>query len=422
MDILVRLLKESTFVTLTEFLIKGISFVIGVLIARTFGAEILGQYAYAVAFVSMFLVYSDFNLGGMIIREIAIDKTKAQLYINNSLLIKIVLSILVIFVTILAVTVINKPENVILLILLFLVYAIIKSFNDFFYAVLKGYEKIKYVLYLRLTESIITLLFFLVLLFLKQTLPVIVSGFILSSSIIFILALNLLRKKFVGISIGKNIKAVRYLARRSFYFGITLIFVTMYFSVDTLMISFLKGDVATGLYAVAFTFFMVAASLIQPLASILYPTLSRKMFESNSCIRKQIKILKRVIYYSNIIILLSVVIVIVYFLFADNIIRLLYGENFIRAAKPFKVLALIIPFWYMRMIVEIIFSSLGKEHIITISMFFGIIINVSLNWFLIPIYAETGAAIASLITMFILSITIYIKLIIFYKSLQSVKC
>ena len=38
----------------------------------------------------------------------------------------------------------------------------------------------------------------------------------------------------------------------------------MYFNVDTLMVSSLKGDVATGLYAVAFTFFMVAISLAQP--------------------------------------------------------------------------------------------------------------------------------------------------------------
>ena len=88
---------------------------------------------------------------------------------------------------------------------------------------------------------------------------------------------------------------------------------------------------------------------------------------------------------------------------ADWLIQVLYGENFQDSAIVLKIYI-----W------TFVFASLGVasshwlvaenlEKYALIRSLLGAILNISLNWYLIPIYGITGAAYATLITQLFVS-------------------
>lgn len=416
MSILKRLVKESFFSITTDIIVKLSGFLISIIIARSFGSEIFGQYAYAISFVAMFVVVADFNTGGMIIREIAINKIKASLCISNSIFFKTALSFTIIVAIFLATIIFNKSLYINLLIYTFSIYMIIRSYNDFFYSILKAYEKIKYAIYLRMIENFLLLTFFGILLYFKKGLIEIILGFIISSAIILLILIEFIKNRFAYFSIRKDKKVLKYLVKKNLPFGFSLILLVMFFNIDTLLVSFLKGYKPAGMYSIAYLFFAASTIIVQPLTAVFYPILSRKLFEYRECLEEQKKLFNKILKYGSLVVLIGVLISIFYIIFANAIVNITYGLEFQRAATSLKVLSLIIPFWYVYMVVGIIFSSLGKQHYCTYILFVGIILNICLNFILIPTYDEIGAAIASLITMIFLSFIITTKLFLMIQS------
>lgn len=416
MNILARITKDSSLSILTEFIGKAIGFFLFLIIARKFGNEIFGQYSYALSFTVIFIAISDFGLTSMIIREIAIKKEKACLYISNALFIKIILSIFTIIIIIIFSNLTNKSSSVNLMIYIITINMLFKSFSDLLYSIPKSYEKIKYVVYLKIVENVFIVLFFTILILLNQTLTIIIFGFACSSLFSFLICTNLIKNKFTSFSIRADRKIIKYLVKKSSPFGISSIFLMMFFNVDTLMVSFIHGNKTTGIYAVSYTLFLASIMFTQPLTSVLFPTLSRKLVEFDNCYEKQKKLVRKVLRYSIIMILVGIIIASIYLFFTDIIIKVLYGKEFIESTESLKILALIVPFWYIYMIIGTIFSSFGKQYIFTYTLFIGIILNVTLNIVLVPIYAEIGAAIASLVTVIIMVILVTLKLILLNKT------
>ena len=413
MNILNRIIKDSSLSLLAEFIGKAATFLIFIIIAREFGKEVFGQYSYALSFVVIFVTISDFGIGVMLTREVAIDKNKASLYISNSLFIKIIFSAVAIIAIFVSTYIINKPIEVNLLIYLLVFYMLFKSFNDFSYAIFKAYEKIKYITYLKIVESILLVSFLSVLILLNQDLITIILSFSISSFIILLVSFSLIRRKFTKFSIRRDKKIVRFLIDKSLPFAVSAIFLVIYFNLDTLMLSFIKGDRVTGIYSASYNLFYASTIFVQPLGSVLYPVLSRKISEFKNNCAKQRKLIDKVLLHSIILVTLGIILTLMYLFFADLIIKILYGQEFVESVESLKILSLIIPFWYVCMVVGTIFTSLGKHYIFTYILSIGIIFNMVLNLILIPVYAEIGAAIASLITTIILMLlsVVIIKLL-----------
>ena len=421
MCILSRIIKDSFLYSASDFLLRIVSFFIPILIAREFGSELFGQYSYALAFTVLFVIFADFNVGGMIIREIAINRTKANLYISNALFIKTVLSFLAIIFVVLSTLLIHKSFSINLFIYLINIYAIIKSFIGFFYSILSAYEKIKYVIYLRIIENMLLVLFFGVLLYFKQTLLIIVIGFILSSILTCLIVIAFIKNKYADFSLKRNVDVLKYLFKKNLPFGLSVVFSVAYFNIDTLMVSYFKGYELTGIYSVAFVFFTSSTILLSPLSSVLLPVLSRKLVEYKDNFQNQYNAINKTLKYSLILVAIGILISLFYIIFADIIIDILYGFEFARSSISLKILAIIIPFWFIYLIIGTIFSALGRQYIYTFSLFIGVILNIFLNLILIPVYSEVGAAIASLITMIFLSSFITIKFYLMVLSKENNK-
>jgi O-antigen/teichoic acid export membrane protein len=109
-----------------------------------------------------------------------------------------------------------------------------------------------------------------------------------------------------------------------------------------------------------------------------------------------------------VIMVLSSAMILGLFFTADKFIVLLYGNSYTNSSKVLlilSVLLLISPIGYL--LGSRVLLAVGKENLMAVCVAIGAIVNVITNWFLIPKYAEFGAAYASVVSEFIV-MSIYI--------------
>lgn len=411
-----RMIKDSSLIIGVHLLSKAVGFMIVLFIARAYGSEALGRYAYALSFATIFITVSDFNLSGMLIREIAIDRKNTSLYIGNTLYIKIVLSALAIVAIFIGCIVANRSIDTDILIFAMALYLLLNTFNEFCYSIFKAYEKNGYVITFKIMENAMIIGFLILFTILKLNITLIIAGFAFSSLIMFFVLTRLVRNKLTHFSILRDKNIIRHLVHEAMQFGIALILTIVFFSSNILLLSFMSGDKITGIFSAAQNIFLASTIILQPLSSVLLPTLSRKLSEHGQDRIKRKNLIMKIVNGSAIIFLFGIIITILYLLFSQDIVAILYGKEYLRAARSLDILSLGIPFWFVFITIGTIFSSLGRQAVFTKIIFAGVVINAALSYVLILFYAEIGAAVAFLTVTMLMSAAIYIHIFLYLKN------
>ncbi len=181
--------------------------------------------------------------------------------------------------------------------------------------------------------------------------------------------------------------------------------IELYTVLDSTMLGFLKGDTAVGLYTAAIKVERLINTLIISVGVVLIPRLS--YYASHQEIEK-IMALSTKAY--NFVFLLSVPAAVGLFLLSDEIILLFSGSAFLAAGFTMRLLTpivLLIPFSVLTN--QQIFIPMGFEKLILISTGVGAITNFISNCVLIPLYAENGAAIATVFAETIVAIVCFLN-------------
>ena len=169
--------------------------------------------------------------------------------------------------------------------------------------------------------------------------------------------------------------------------------------VDSIIIGIFKPDAEIGIYNVAIRLAMISSIILGSVNSIVAPKLS---FAYNNNIKKAFaKIVKestRLIFFSTLPILLLLVLF-------PTLLLSIFGEEFINGRNTLLILLIGQAVNAMSGSVGVIMQMTGKEKQFRNILFFALLINISLNLFLIPVHGILGAAIASTISIIFWNIT-----------------
>lgn len=207
-----------------------------------------------------------------------------------------------------------------------------------------------------------------------------------------IIAFTLLSRKF-RLSIRFSIKEWKSLLKNSLPFALVFILMTLYTRMDGVMLERLLDDdaLSAGYYAKGFRL-MDAASMIGYLfAMLLLPMYARLIHE-----KKTVTTLLSTA--AQIQFCITTIITIACWFYGADILNLIYTNVNDEIIRSFKIL--MISFWMMGMsyIYGSLITATGKLKTFNLIFVLGIVINWSLNLWLIPQYMAVGAAIATLIT------------------------
>lgn len=190
--------------------------------------------------------------------------------------------------------------------------------------------------------------------------------------------------------------------------------IELYTVLDSTMLGFLRGDVAVGRYTAAVKVNKMVVSLITSVGVVLLPRFSYYIHQ-----KEYGKIEELVNKAYNFIFLLSIPCAVGLCMISDEIILIFSGSKFVSAGFTMRLLTPIVVVISFSTIVNLhTFVPMGKETWILQSTIVGAVTNFTLNLFLIPRYAENGAAVATVIAEIAVAVVCFWNIGKFYNREQ----
>jgi len=214
---------------------------------------------------------------------------------------------------------------------------------------------------------------------------------LLISCLVFIFYL----RGIFALSIRFSLKETLALIKKTIPYALVLLLMTLYTRLDGVMLERLLDDNAysAGVYARSFRL-LDAANMI----AILFATLMLPMFSKLMNDRIQLKSLVEEV--SRLLFVVCLMVCMVSWFYAKDIMDFIYINNTSEHYLVFKFLLLSFFAMGMSNIFGCLFLASQKLKQINILFFVGILMNLSLNYILIPERGAYGAVVATLVTQF----------------------
>ena len=222
------------------------------------------------------------------------------------------------------------------------------------------------------------------------------------------------RLEIKGISLRQHIKPILILL-------CTNIAIELYSLVDITMLSVFCSDEVVGYYTNATKLVKIIITVVAAIGGTLLPRLSSYYIQGN--VEKCGELVSKT---ANVLFFVFAPCGVGLILLADKIMPMAFGDSFIPATVTLRIAALLIyALGFSNLFGTQVLMTFDKERQLMVCTLIGAFTNVILNSVLIPIYAQNGAAIASVIsellvtvfTIFFARKCIYIK--IYLKDLVS---
>jgi len=399
------MVSEFTKNTLITFITRVITAIFGIIItiiiARTLGPKGQGIYSLAVLLPTTLLLFTIFGLNVSSIFYIGKKKYSPKEVFGQNIIFSFFLSILTILIGLIIVFFFGEKlfpgvEKIYLFLAIFLIP--FNIFFDFVISVLLGMQKIKKYNLLYLFQSFLFLFLVVILISgLKFGITVIILAQIFSFAFIGIF-LFFITKKEVG---GLLLKFNKNYFKDAFSYGVKNylgeIFGFLHYRVDLFLINFFINPIAVGFYYVAVKLAESIIFISQSAATVLFPKVSS---ENDS---KKLKEFTPLVCRN--VLFISFFVALVLFIFSQGIIKLFYSEEFLNSVRPFQILLMATIFIAGWKILGTDISARGKPMLKTYTSGSSVILNIILNIFWIPKYGIVGAAWASLISYFVMFIS-----------------
>jgi O-antigen/teichoic acid export membrane protein len=386
-----RISKNIVALAAAEIVSKALQFVLLVYAARMLGSISFGKFSFALAFSMIAVIFADFGINALLIREIARKKSAAGKYFVNGALAKAAFSTLTFIAAAVLLNLMGYPAITRKVTYIILLFALMSSFTDLLYSVFRAFERMEFDAMLKIARMIILTALGLWVLFNGYGVVAFSLMFLLAEIIVFLIALRIGLARFVKPT-APEAEFARKIAKKAFPFGLAVVFGSIYFYIDSVMLSAMKGDLEVGIYSVAYNIVIALLFIPTIYTNAIYPALSRYYRTSKE---KLIFIYRKSFKYLYIIGLpLSAAL----FLLADKIIALFYTAEYHASTIALKIIGWFVFIKFLNFLTGIVLYSIDRQKQRMVSQGLTAAFNVVLNLLLIPPLGFIGAAIATFAT------------------------
>jgi len=386
--------KNISWLAVTEGISKLLKLVLLIYVARILGATEYGKFSFAFAFIGLFTVFFSLGLPRIIVRELSRDREKEKDF-SSLLSLRILLSfgtLILIFIGSFFIT----PNPLIRTIIWILAaYTLLDSFAAFLNFFFQARQRMEYESWTRILRAVLLVGFGLFVIFNFPSVKNLSYGYLLASLISFIFILLFFHLKIYSLRLHFDTSIWRRYLSMSWPLAFSGIFIALYGQIDSVMMGYLNQITETGWYNAAYRIAGVAFIPIGLMATSFYPALSKTFKESKDEFQKDWNNLM------GIMIALAIPIVVGGIVLAPKIINFIYDQNYTASILAFQILIIMVGISFLHTPFNqalLISNQQIKFFWISIS---GLTTNVALNLLLIPRYSLYGAAIATVITAFV---------------------
>ena len=402
-----RITRNFVSLSVAEVISKGLQLLIFILLARYLGKNDFGLFSFGMAFALLITMISDFGLSTLLIREISRNKKLASKYITHASISKIVLSLFAILATYLFLEILNYSQEAKIITYILLTFAILQTYTDLYYSIFRSFEKMHYDAIIKIVRMLLLsgMMFYSI----KNNLGIVLASFAfpLTEIIILTLTVSLVYKKFIKISFEFDSSFTRRMLKSSSMFCLSIAFTGMFMFTDSIMLSKLKSSVDVGIYSAASNLMLAAIFLPVMYGNAIYPVISKFYLSS----KKSLKLAyERSFKY---IVILGIFVSVMIYSLSDKIISILYGAEYSSSAIVLSILCWYLFLRFINVISGFTLSSINRQGSRALSQGIVALLNIILNFILIPKYGIFGAAFATVITELVF-FSVYTSFIVKY--------
>lgn len=217
--------------------------------------------------------------------------------------------------------------------------------------------------------------------------------FVIAAILIFIYKRKSNQKLSFSFSLAKQLFSV------SRFYIVSSLMLTIFVQTDRIMLKLMVGDVETGLYSAAYTCANMFNFVFAAIIDSMRPEIFNAKRQSQEAFEYKMSELYSVIIYFSLFVCVMMT------LFAPLIIKIMYGSQYLEAVNMLRVAVWFSTFSYCGAVRNIWILAEEKQKYMWIINTSGAVMNIVLNYFLIPVIGGMGAAVASVVTqMFIILI------------------
>jgi len=384
--------KNFAVLTGAHILAKFIGLGLFVCLARYLGAVNLGKYSFAVAFTGMFVVLADLGTNVLIVREVARHREEATKYLNNIIVLKVILLLLVYLLIFMVVSIVPIPVITQRLVYLIGLYLLFTSLAETGYSFFRAYEKMEYEAFNLVFCRLVALL--LVVFVLVRGYGIIEVGWtFLVVGILNILIVSYLLVTHIGRPMLEiDLNFISTLIKAAIPIGVISFLCTIYFHVDSVMLEVMKGEAVVGWYNAAYRLMESLTFIPAMLAAALFPVFSRYYpNESKSLINISEKAIKFLI-----IVILPICFGATFL--ARKLIFMVYTPDFKNSILALQILIWALLLISLSYILGHLLIAMNRQVLAMHITIGALILNVGLNLLLIPKFSLVGSAVATVIS------------------------
>lgn len=392
MNTVQRIAKNTGVLFAAQIVAYLLAFVYMIKIARYLGPDSFGIFSFATALVLIFGILTDLGLSTLITREVSRDKSLEQTYMGNFIPMKVILSIITYSVLVLFGNIMGYPQVTLNVIYIFGFFMIANGFSQLFFGVFQAHEKLEYQSVSLLINN--SLIFLGVLYGISNGFNV--EGFALiyfaTAVVGLIFSFFIIQWKYSSPKLMFNLKFWKKSLKLAIPLSFAIVFSTIAFRVDTVLLGILQGNVAVGWYSAGFRLIDFLLFIPVVYSGAIFPVLAK--FHVSS------KDLLKILYERSFkyLLILSIPIVAGTVILAPDIILILFQDSYAESVIALQILIWVIPFMFLVNIFGVMFVSINKQNLMLKITFIVMLMNIGLNLIFIPLYSYVGASIISVVT------------------------
>jgi len=386
--------------------------VVGIYVARYLQPERFGLLNYAISFVSIFSAFSTLGLEQIIVRELAKAPEKKLDLLGTGFILKIAGSGVLILLMVIVLFFMNHDPFTNTLIMIIAAAEIFKGFEVVAYF-FQSQVMSKYVVQVQLIVNLFISFTKIGLVFVHAPLIwfalIVVIGTLLNAGG-YLLAYGR------GEGTPRAWKFKSFVAWRllSESWPLALYGIALHIQarIDQVMLGKMMNIQEVGQYSVALKFIEIFGFMPLVLMNTFSPAIAKAKSMSEDLYHNRLINLYRLMFLAFLVVALPI-----YFL-AEDVIRVLYGVEYQAAGYLLSLFAVRLFFSNMGVAksVFIVNESLFRYSLLTVII--GAIANISLNYFLIPLYGSVGSVMASIISF---TISIFLVDLFFVRTRENQK-
>jgi len=402
---LIKIFRNISWLFFDKILRMGVGFFVGVWIVRYLGPEQFGLLSFATAFVGLFAAFTALGLQSIVVRDIVHNPDCASETLGTIAILQLISGIAAYLIVLVAIVYLRPDDAIALTIIAILGPMILLKASEITVWWFESKVLSKYTIWAQNGVFLVFAAVKVILILEHASLIAFVWIMLAEAVVVTIVLLGFMNK--YGLLLTKlrvSTKRAKLLLKDGWPLLISSILIVIYMQIDKIMLGKMVGYEEVGIYSVATLISTVWYFLISIFLATLFPSLTNLHAQRSGLLSQRWTQLYALMLW------ISVAVALILSLFSNILVEFIFGEMYARSAS-----VLVIHAWAgVNVAIGSVWSKwLLLENKLKIGLYgqlIAVIINVGLNFWLIPSFGAIGAALATLVSSWIsmfLSFSLY---------------